>query len=53
MIKNKLEYGGLISGKLLTRIDGNFHHNIQEPPERILWKIVSPENIEKIKDLVI
>ncbi len=38
-----------------------FRHQIKEkyrflkgqPPERILWEVVSPENIKKIKDLVI
>jgi len=38
-----------------------YRHQIKEkyrflkghPPERILWEIVSPENIEEIKDLVI
>jgi hypothetical protein len=38
-----------------------YRHRIKEkyrflkgqPPERILWEIVSPENIEEIKDLVI
>lgn len=48
-----MKCGRLISGKLLTRTDDNFHQNIQEPPERILWEIISPENIDKINDLVI
>ncbi len=48
-------------GDLRKELLQNYRHQIKEkyrflkgqPPERILWEIISPENVEEIKDLII
>ncbi len=48
-------------GDLRKELLQNYRHRIKEkyrflkgqPPERILWEIISPENVEEIKDLII
>jgi len=49
MIKNKLECRRLISGKLLTGMDGNFHQNIQEPPERMFGRSLLKKILRKLR----